>query len=202
MKRLVVVAILSVAACAGSDGAVGPAGPEGPAGSAGDPGPQGPQGPQGEPGMDGADGSNGANGSDGMNGSDGADGQLRIYGDGTAGTVTISTDTDWTATPPPNDNYQFTNLTVAAGATLAVFSGTVIRCTGTCTINGTIQGSYGAPGGIECMNPGVGLAHVVDPGPDALGLVAGFGEASPAGTSAYGGIGYGPNASLAEQILA
>jgi hypothetical protein len=55
-----------------------------------------------------------------VNGSDGADGQLRIYGDGTAGAVTITADTDWTATPPANDNVQFTDFTVAAGATLAV----------------------------------------------------------------------------------
>jgi hypothetical protein len=131
---------------------------------------------------------------------DGADGQLRVYGDGTAGAVMITADTNWIGTPPPDDNYQFTDFTVAAGATLIVMSGTVIRCTGTCTNNGTILVGYGAPGGIECMNPGVGLAHVVEPGPDAFGLIAGFGEASSAGTYAYGGVGYGPIDTLAEAL--
>jgi hypothetical protein len=105
------------------------------------------------------------------------------------------------ANPPANDNYQFTNFTVAAGATLAVFSGTVIRCTGTCTIDGTILVSYGSVGGVECMNQGVGLARIVDPGPDPLGNVAGFGEASASGQSAFGGIGYGPIPGYAEQII-
>src|SRR5690242_15139095 len=198
MKQTLLVLVLGLAACTGSEGPAGPAGPDGPEGPAGSAGPQGPagpaggQGPQGDPGM---------TGSAGADGSDGADGQLRIYGDGTAGAVTISADTDWTTTPPANDNYQFTNFTVAAGATLAVFSGTVIRCTGTCTIDGTIQVTYGAAGGIECMNQGVGLARVVEPGPDSLGLVAGFGEASASGQSAFGGIGYGPAVTTAEQIV-
>jgi hypothetical protein len=67
----------------------------------------------------------------------GTDGQLRIYGDGSAGGVKVSATTDL-LTLVPNGNFQFDNLTVDATATLNVPSGTVIRCTGTFTDNGSI----------------------------------------------------------------
>lgn len=182
MKQTLVVLILGVMACTGGEGPAGPAGPEGPAGPAGDNGPAG------------------TNGTNGTNGSDGADGQLRIYGDGTAGAVTITADTDWTTSPPPNDNYQFTNFTIAAGVTLHVWSGTVIRCTGTCTNNGTVAVSYGAVGGVMCMNAGVGAAEVVEPAPDVFGFVAGMGEVTATNTPAFGGVGYGPNLGITQAV--
>jgi hypothetical protein len=52
---------------------------------------------------------------------------LRIYGNGAAGAKTVSANENWNTTPP--DDLQFTELTVDAGQTLTVPSGTVIRCT-------------------------------------------------------------------------
>lgn len=59
----------------------------------------------------------------------------------------MAADTNFSTTPPPNNNFQFTDFSVAAGVTLTVPSGTVIRCTGTFTNNGTIVVNTGAPGG-------------------------------------------------------
>jgi hypothetical protein len=58
---------------------------------------------------------------------------------------TVSADEDWDTSPP--DDLQFTDLTVAAGQTLTVPSGTVIRCTGTFRNDGTITVLVGAAGG-------------------------------------------------------
>jgi hypothetical protein len=65
-----------------------------------------------------------------------------IFGDGSAGTVTITGTTDWnkpigtTSSPPTNLSFQ--DFTINAGATLFVPSGTVIRCTGNFTNNGAL----------------------------------------------------------------
>jgi hypothetical protein len=87
---------------------------------------QGPTGPQGAPGVDGT---------------------LRVYGDGSAGLATISSNIDWAVNPPINNNLQFTNFTVAPGITLTVPSGTVIRATGNVLVQGTITVKTGAAGG-------------------------------------------------------
>jgi hypothetical protein len=58
-------------------------------------------------------------------------------GDGSAGTLNIAANTDWTSTFPTNTS--FTDCTIAAGFTLTVPAGTVIRCTGGFTNNGTIS---------------------------------------------------------------
>jgi hypothetical protein len=107
---------------------------------------------------------------------------------------------DWTTTPPTHDNYQFTNVTIAAGHTLTVWSGTVIRATGTFTNNGTILVGTGANGGFGCMSTG-GLAYSIDAGPNLLGYIAGDGDVAASGVQIYGGIGYGPNAAFARQIV-
>ena len=80
----------------------------------------GPQGPQGPPGVDGA---------------------LRVYGDGSAGARTVSDDIEL-----DDPTAQHTDLTIAVGGTLVVQSGTVIRCTGTFTNNGTLLVQTGAQG--------------------------------------------------------
>lgn len=75
----------------------------------------------------------------------------RVYGDGSAGAITITQDTLWTAnggSPPANNNTQFTDFTVSEGVTLTVPSGVTIRCTGTFTNNGTILVSTGAVGAL------------------------------------------------------
>lgn len=83
-------------------------------------------------------GANGADGVDGANGSNGADGSLRIYGDASSGPLTVSSSANLSTL-----NTQFTDITVDNGATLLVPSGTVLRCTGSFTNNGTILvGNY------------------------------------------------------------
>lgn len=88
----------------------------------------------GPTGLQGATGLQGTTGPQGITGSDGVDGQLRVYGDGSAGASVQASNVTLAL-----DNLQFTDFTVNAGATLTVQSGTVIRCTGTFTNNGTIN---------------------------------------------------------------
>jgi hypothetical protein len=96
----------------------GPAGPTGPTGDTG------PQGPQGEAGAE---------------GTHGPEGDIRIYGDGSAGALVVSGFKTLYQDVATNDNLQFTDLTISPGAVLYVPSGTVLRCTGTFTNNGTVQ---------------------------------------------------------------
>lgn len=67
-----------------------------------------------------------------------------IFGNGSAGSVTISSDT-LLAEP----NLQFKNFTVESGVTLEVESGTVIRCTGTFQNDGTIVVFTSARGSLQ-----------------------------------------------------
>lgn len=59
-----------------------------------------------------------------------------LYGDGSAGALTISTDTNWAVAAPPN--LHFSSLTIATGATLTVPSGLVVRITGSFVNNGNV----------------------------------------------------------------
>lgn len=63
------------------------------------------------------------------------------YGAALSGDRTISSNTNWNT--PPGYVLSFNNLTINAGVTLTVPSGTVIRCMGTFTNNGTIIVSNG-----------------------------------------------------------
>jgi hypothetical protein len=99
------------------------------------PGPEGPAGGQGPAGDAGATGATGATGPAGLAG------DYLIYGDGSAGPLALTgagTRTLYVDTAA-NHNLQFTDFTLGLGSTLAVPSGTVIRCTGTFTLNGTIS---------------------------------------------------------------
>lgn len=135
----------------------GPGGPRGLAGERGLTGEQGPIGPEGPQGPAGADGANG------MDGADGADGQLRIYGDSTAGDVEVTANA---ALGELNAdlNFQFHDLTIAAGVTLDVPSGTVIRCTGKLVNEGVIRVGRGGSGGVGSGNTGTGPEASADPG--------------------------------------
>jgi hypothetical protein len=93
----------------------------------------GPQGPAG---------TNGANGTNGSNGSNGTDGSLRIFGDGSAGNVSVSTSSFLS---DPNQQYQ--NLVIDSGVIWGVPSGTVIRSMGSVTINGFISVAATGSGG-------------------------------------------------------
>jgi hypothetical protein len=124
-----------LSACTGSNGSPGLPGATGPAGAAGPAGPAGPAGSTGPAGAQGPLGNTGSSGSNGANGS------LRVYGNGTGGSHTVTGSENWIIPPPPpavTHNLQLTDFTVPNGATLTVPSGTVIRCTGTFTNNGTI----------------------------------------------------------------
>jgi hypothetical protein len=84
---------------------------------------------------------------------------MGIYGDGSAGALNITVDTNWSLTPPASDNLQFTNILVANGVQFTVPSGTLLRATGNITINGTITVSPGAQdSGNGDPNPGQSLA--------------------------------------------
>lgn len=76
----------------------------------------------------------------------GGGGGCNIYGDGSAGDVTISANTDWSTTPPTNGNYMFNSLTINAGITLTLASGTVIQSKTTVVNNGTITVKTGVLG--------------------------------------------------------
>ncbi len=83
----------------------------------------------------------------GVVGPPGADGALRIYGNGSAGARVIDGAAIAASPRLLDDNLQYTDLTVEAGVTLEVGSGTVIRCTGTFTNRGTIRVARFAEGG-------------------------------------------------------
>ena len=78
-------------------------------------------------------------------GGGGGGGGMTTYGDGSAGNLVIAGAVDWSASAPANNNYQFNDLTINAGATLTILSGSVIRCNGTFTNNGTINVLPGVP---------------------------------------------------------
>ncbi len=107
---------------------------------------------QGPPGALGLPGPAGPMGEAGPAGPAGVDGASLVYGNGSAGARTIAVDEDWQDTPPTN--LMFTDFTVNAGVTLDVPSGTVIRCTGTFTNQGTILVRFlGAGAGSPAGNP-------------------------------------------------
>jgi hypothetical protein len=83
---------------------------------------------------------------------------LRIYGDGSAGALAV-TASGSLLTLAGSANLQFTNVTVDAGVTLNVPSGTLIRCTGTFTNNGTVVVGTGEVSGGQGTVPGVGVSH-------------------------------------------
>lgn len=75
-------------------------------------------------------------------------GSLRIFGDGSAGELTLPAGTtNWASTPPTDLNTAFSSLSIPSGATLIVPSGTIIRSTGGFINEGTIVVAAGALGG-------------------------------------------------------
>jgi hypothetical protein len=85
-------------------------------------------------------------------------GAISRYGDGSAGAINITVNTNWAGSPSAAAlNGQFTTFTVAAGVTLTVPSGTIFRCTGAATINGQIVVQPGTSGKAD-FGPGAGIA--------------------------------------------
>ena len=136
-------------------------------------------------------GAAGPPGTNGTNGMDGADGQLRIYGDGSAGAKTVAADEVWTGGTAPT-NLQFTDVTINAGTTLTVQSGTVIRCTGTFTNNGTIVVSVAAAGAFVSSSAFLGDSFGGENSPGEAGVSlrsAQSGESGDASALRRAGIG-------------
>lgn len=131
----------------GSTGLVGPQGPAGPQGSTGPAGPEGPQGPQGPPGASGGGGGS-------------------AYGDGSAGILDITQDTDWTANPPASPNLQFFAFTVEGGVTLKIPSGLTIRTLSDFTVNGSLVVASGPTALTETDQIPTGVSPVA---PDNMG---------------------------------
>ena len=129
----------------GTQGLKGDQGEKGDQGIQGLKGDQGDQGAQGTQGLKGDQGVQGAQGIQGPEGPAGAGGGASIYGDGSAGSVTISGNTDWGTDADYIVNKQFLDFTINVGVTLTVPSGTVIRCSDSFTNNGTLIVDYGLP---------------------------------------------------------
>lgn len=153
-------------------------------GSSGGKGSTGAAGQAGAAGKNGVDGTNGTNGAVGK---DGADGNIRIYGDGSAGALNITAPTDWTSAPPANDNYQFTDCTIAAGAQLQVASGAVVRCSGTFTLAGDIHVFTYAGGGSSAYVTDAGAVAEQQASSGIAADAAGNGQLTANGQRAFGG---------------
>lgn len=130
----------------------------------------------------------------------GDDGSLRIYGDGSTGSLNLTSNATLNTV-----NTQYTNVTIAQGATLTVPSGTVIRCTGSFTNKGTIEVQTYAWGGMHgSVATGILTAQGSSAHPGILPSVAGNGALGNTTTYTYGGLApFGLNNSGAQvrQIL-
>jgi hypothetical protein len=124
----------------------------------------------------------------------GQDGSLRVYGDGSAGALTLTSKATLNTA-----NTQYTNVTIAQGATLIVPSGTTIRCSGSFTNKGTIEVQNYAWGGRHgSVASGILTAQGSFAHPGILPSAAGNGAlgntttltyGSPGPTGLYGGAG-------------
>ena len=110
-----------------------------------------------------------------------------LYGNGTAGDLTISSDTQYLTSL--NNNY--VNITVAAGAELHLYSGTILRCTGAFTNLGTVNVHTQARGGCQ-ERPSSSTITQSMKSPTAsefTGTAAGNGECGPNTITLDGGYG-------------
>lgn len=101
------------------------------------------------------------------------------YGDGSAGALTLAVNTNWSTTPPPNQNFQFTDLAINGGVTLTVPSGVTIRVTGSFTNAGSIVVlTHETGGSIDLLNTSVNSRQATfrTPGAGIARGPAGFGE--------------------------
>ena len=140
----------------------------------------------------GAMGLTGATGANGIAGLNGITGHL-VFGDGTGGALTVANGSTMTVEDPGSwgntdaSNTNFTSVTVAAGGTLNIESGTIIRCTGTFTKNGTINvvaphngGDDGRPADNGSMNFNNTYAFSGEYQPSLTAAVGGLAGAAPA----------------------
>lgn len=116
-----------------------------------------------------------------------------FHGDGSAGSLTVAANTDWSSSPPAGFNLQFTDLTVNPGVTLTVPSGLTIRVTGAFENAGTIVvRPYEAGGTASLRNTSFNSRQATfgTPGAGIARRPAGFGErVDGSNESAWGGPG-------------
>jgi hypothetical protein len=137
----------------------------------------------------------------------------------------VTSNTDWTVTPPTDGNFQFADCDIDVGVTLTVPSGTVIRCSGHFLNDGNVIVDFGVPqliwaGNLDsfpaerglAMNvPGRGglltgarafpeavLRTILKPGPFA----GGNGERGNGSPDNHGGAGGGSLTIIAQDFLA
>ena len=150
--------------------------------------------------LTGATGPAGPAGADGAAGMDGADGTLGVYGDGSDGAYSLTSG----AVSLPDGQFQFTDFTVASGASLYVPSGTTIRCTGKFTNNGTIYVEEFAEGGSYIQSPTANSYIFANRAARAglSGSVAGNAEYGFSGDVVQGGnLGVGLGSGAASRII-
>jgi hypothetical protein len=112
----------------------------------------------------------------------------RIYGDGSAGARVI--DRDLRLGDQGDINLQYTDFTIEPGVILTVQSGTVIRCIGEFTNNGTIIVQSGANGGDRRSTGSSSLANTTRSPVSGLStLTAAAGEITNSGAAVFGGEG-------------
>lgn len=112
----------------------------------------------------------------------------RVYGDGSAGARTISS--DLRLGDQGDTNLQYTDFTIDPNVTLTVQSGTVIRCTGTFTNNGRIVVQSGAEGGTRRSTGSSQIATTATvPVVGISTLTASIGEVTFVQIAAFGGDG-------------
>lgn len=149
---------------------------------------RGAAGVDGANGPSGADGRDGAAGQNGADGQDGADAPILLFGDGSSGARHVTGDARLETADDANQ--QWTDLSVAAGVTLRIQSGAVIRCTGSLINNGTILIESGAQGGGRSGFDSTTMDGATQPA--GLGLntqPAAAGEAGDASSDRSGGAG-------------
>ena len=125
-------------------------------------------------------------GTNGNNGTDGADGSLRIYGDGSAGELHITTNTVLA-----DPNLQYTNILIDVGVQLTVPSGTVLRCNGTFRNRGTLSVNLHGNGTYTDSNTTSGPTVISRNSPAAahVARVASNGEYGSSSADLVGGLG-------------
>jgi len=94
---------------------------------------------------------------------------LAEYGDGSAGALTISSNTDWNTSPPASNNFQFSSVTVNAGQTWTIPSGLVLRVRGAFIVNGTITVAVGPR---STGSPATGLGIALSAATNSIGGIA------------------------------
>lgn len=112
----------------------------------------------------------------------------RVYGDGSAGSRVISE--DLRLGDQGDVNLQYVDFTIEPNVTLTVQSGTVIRCTGTFTNNGSIVVQNGAEGGTRRETGSSAISRTARvPVAGISTLSASVGEVTPVRLAVFGGDG-------------